>query len=396
MLRARRWRGCAAFLLAIAPLACPGQQTPVTTGVTLYITSPLTLPYGQPVDGYAQVVTAAITNLSGTITFYDGSTVLCVLPIAPSASCPANVGSGFAVGTHVLSAAYSGDSGHQPSTSNTVTVTVVPDVTSVTLSSSANPVPAGQPVTLAAGVSANGGPVGAGTVSFADGSSVLGIASLGADGTAAMTLSNLAPGTHTILATYAPTPQFAGSTSAPLVQVVQPAPSTPGPTAGYSISAAATSVVPGDAVSIPVTVTAQGGFNEAVQLSCGPLPDGVTCHFAGATLPPGGGTTTLQLSTLAPGPCGANVSYTGTLAAGTGKWLPALLTALTVLLMVRRRRMLPLLAAALCLALSGLSGCGACTDLGTRPGSYTVTLQGVSTGPAARQVTTRLPLTVAY
>ncbi len=69
------------------------------------------------VNGSAQVTSSDGSLATGTITFYDGTTNICTIPVAPSASCPASAGANFAVGTHVLTAVYSGDTTHLGSTS---------------------------------------------------------------------------------------------------------------------------------------------------------------------------------------------------------------------------------------------------------------------------------------
>ncbi len=60
----------------------------------------------------------------------------------------------------------------------------------------------------------------------------------------------------------------------------------------------------------------------------------------------------------------------------------------------RRRKMLVGTIFALLLSLCGLSllsGCGACTDLGTKPGVYSFTVVGTASGEVEMQ---KIPLTV--
>jgi hypothetical protein len=68
-----------------------------------------------------------------------------------------------------------------------------------------------------------------------------------------------------------------------------------------------------------------------------------------------------------------------------------------LLLCVPRRRtsirpLLSLLLAALTLA--SLSGCGNCTDLGTRPGTYTIQITGTSIGDTPTTISQKLTVTV--
>jgi hypothetical protein len=160
----------------------PAATSPVVTNVVLTITSPTTMYYGQTVDGSAQVSSTDGSTLSGTITFYDGATSICVLAIAPAASCPASAGEGFATGTHNLTAVYSGDTTHAASTSNDATIIVLKDTTAAVLTASSNPATAGQNITLTATIQgAHATPTG--NVTFYDGTSLLATSVLNANGT---------------------------------------------------------------------------------------------------------------------------------------------------------------------------------------------------------------------
>ncbi len=95
--------------------------------------------------------------------------------------------------------------------------------TSSTLTSSLNPSNYGQSVILTAAVSASSG-TPTGNVVFTDTSTstTLGSATL-VSGTASISVSSLAAGTHSITATYQGSPTFAASTSTPLTQTVNAA-----------------------------------------------------------------------------------------------------------------------------------------------------------------------------
>ncbi|WP_280695029.1 Ig-like domain-containing protein, partial [Kitasatospora sp. GAS204B] len=104
------------------------------------------------------------------------------------------------VGSHTIEADYAGDTNSATST-GTVTQTVTQQATSTTVSSSHSPSSYGQSVTFTALVAANTTP--GGTVTFKDGTTVLGTATLDATGKATFTTSTLTVGTHTIEADYA-------------------------------------------------------------------------------------------------------------------------------------------------------------------------------------------------
>ena len=103
-------------------------------------------------------------------------------------------------------------------TGNDVVVTALA-VPSCTISSSANPAPAGASIVLTAHVrSSLGQPTG--LVSFVEGTATLGTTALDSNGDAAITVV-LAPGSHSIVAKYAGAAPFGPSVSSPLIQTVQ-------------------------------------------------------------------------------------------------------------------------------------------------------------------------------
>ncbi len=95
--------------------------------------------------------------------------------------------------------------------------------TTTTLSSSENPAAVGDTVTFTAGVQSSasgGGPAMTGTVTFYDGSTVLGSASIGMSGSASLQVSSLLVGDHSITAVYSGDSVYPGSTSAALDETV--------------------------------------------------------------------------------------------------------------------------------------------------------------------------------
>jgi hypothetical protein len=103
--------------------AAPGYtQTPTTTTTTL-TTSKSSITFGDPVLFTATVTpTSGPGTPTGSVTFSDGSTQLGTVTLS---SGGANLStSTLAVGAHSITAAYSGNSSFQASTSNTVSVTV--------------------------------------------------------------------------------------------------------------------------------------------------------------------------------------------------------------------------------------------------------------------------------
>jgi Bacterial Ig-like domain (group 3)/FG-GAP-like repeat/FG-GAP repeat len=353
--------------------------TIVPTTTVLTMATPLTITFGQAVNGTAQVTASDGSALTGTISFFDGTTNLCTVVVAPTAGCAASSGAAFAVGSHVLTAVYSGDATHLPSTSAPVTVVVVALATKVQtttmLTSSLDPATSGQSVTFTANVVAAGSTaMPTGVVTFLDGSTVLGTKTLVGSGVASFSLSSLSVGSHAITASYSGDANSVASVSGVLMETVN---GTAAVANGFSVSVTgAATVGVGSVANLQVTVAPQTGYMQPVQLSCADLPSESACTFVAHTIPAGGGTTTLQLSVMAPSSCSVS---SGTQSAG----LPfggMTVAALIVLFVPGKGRRIRGLVVAL-IALGGmatLSGCGACTDLGTKPGSYTIRVIGTS------------------
>src|SRR5439155_1751631 len=129
------------------------------------------------------------------------------------------------VGAHRLTAVYGGDANDTASTSAAWPMTVAPASTAVALTASASSQTFGQAVTFTATVSAAnpGSGTPGGSVTFRDGSGVLGTAALDGSGVATLTPGafTLAVGAHTIKASYGGDATHAAGSSAPLTEMVQ-------------------------------------------------------------------------------------------------------------------------------------------------------------------------------
>lgn len=172
---------------------------------------------GQPVSFTATIVAAGA--LSGTITFKEGATVL------GTATVISKVGSfttsSLAIGTHLITATYSGDASFAGSTSNTVSQVVNKATTTLTLGGNPNPSALGQAVTFAASVTAApAAGIPTGTVSFFDGGGALGTVPV-ANGLASISVSTLTVGSHLITASYSGDASFKAAASNLFTQTVQ-------------------------------------------------------------------------------------------------------------------------------------------------------------------------------
>jgi len=386
------------LFICIGPtVACPstGAINPPPT----YIAA-LQMLFGQTWNGTMDAFANGGSLLTGTISLmddYNGVTsTLCTLQVSSGGACSPSVGTtvGTGVGVHILTAAYSGDTNHTASSSQMVTITVLQDTTTATLAGAPNPSPAGQPVTFTATLTGNAAaPMG--TVTFAETfppTSVvqpLGTATLvpgaGLSSTATLTTSALPLGTDTITASYAATTDFAAATATTTETI------TPSLAGSFTLTMIPNpvGVEVGFGNLLSVTVTPASGFSQAVNLACGALPTEMTCLFPNATIAAGGGPVTLILQTTAPHSCRTNTPYFegenggfGGRIFGRGGFaaLPAL-AGLIALFVPGRRRWLRLLVALI--AVTGamqMSGCGNCTDLGTRPATYTIQVTGTAAG----------------
>jgi hypothetical protein len=164
------------------------------------------------------VVPSAGGTVTGTVTFLDGTTSL------GTATVSSNIAqlslSTLPVGSHSITAKYSGDGNFTASTSSAVTQTVNQATTTTTVASNLNPATFGQSVTFTVTVQPSAGGMPTGSVTLVDGSTSLGTSSLSSGGTAQFTVGGLSAGSHSITATYGGDANFAASMSAALVETV--------------------------------------------------------------------------------------------------------------------------------------------------------------------------------
>jgi hypothetical protein len=381
---------------------CPVTGAPMGT---LPVVPSLSMTYGEVYNGTESILDTNGTAFAGTGTlkFYQDGVLLCTLQASSTTPCNANVGTGTPAGTHVYYSVYSGDPNYIGSTSPTVTITVTRDTPAVTVTSSLNPAPSGQAVTLTATLLGANAPLGTalspvglylpatGTVVFMNGSTTLCSSTLTADSsnifsTATCTTSTLPVGTDQITVSYAGDTNFL-----PAIPGSFPETITKVNAADFTVSATPNpaSVGVGYAALLTVMVTANNGFAEGVNLTCGSLPNEATCTFAPAAIPSGGGTSMLIVLTTAPHSCGTTEPY---FLGGNGGGphlapfaLPALAGLVAFLIPGKRRWLRALMALIVVAGITQMTGCGNCTDLGTRPATYTFQVIGTSTGTGVVQ-----------
>ena len=366
----------------------------------------LTMYYGQDFNGVTQASANDGSTITGTIAFndvYNGvlQPTLCTLAAGQPGACPPSVGTtlGTSPGTNVFTSVYSGDATHTGSASPAVTINVVPDLVTATISSSLNPATQTQPITFSANFTGNfAAPTG--IVSFYLGTPATGTLlgatpavnpGSGLNSSAQLVIRSLAPGTYTITAVLAGSPEF-NSASATLTEIVT--------FPSFTLAVTPTAVIGfiGDTTALEATITAQNAFTFNVNLSCGNLPSEASCTFIPPTIS-GHGSSTLIVSITAPHTCGTTQPYfTGSIRGGplVPFALPALAGLAAICLPGRRRWLRALVVLAVAAAALQMTGCGTCTDLGTRPGTYTFDVIATfpGSGPTAPPETQSVPVTI--
>src|SRR5262249_34097488 len=200
-----------------------GQAAGVATTTTLR-TSTATAVFGQSVTLTASVSSAAGTPTGGFVTFRAGNSVLGTALV--DANGQATLTLPLGIGSTTLTASYTGTGNFANSTSAGVPLTVNRAATAVAVAPSVNTATTGQSVTFTATVSvlAPGMGLPSGTVTFKDGTVIVGTAQITPlTGKAMLTTSFAAAGGHTITATYSGDANFVGSLQTLTEQVNAPA-----------------------------------------------------------------------------------------------------------------------------------------------------------------------------
>jgi len=250
-----------------APLIETINQAPTSITFTSSL-NPAT--YGQAVTFVATVQPASGGAVTGTVTFFDGTTTLATAIVTNNNSQHNSASLTLANpqgGTHSITAIYTGDSNYAGSTSSALTETVNPANSAISLTSSQNPASFGQSVTLTAAVQPSvSGSLASGTVTFFDGANPLGGANLSND-SAQLNVSNLAQSVHSLTVKYNGDNNFSPSTSNALSQTISQASTTTTLASNLNPAAFGQSVT----------------FTVSVQPAAGGAPTGTVTLMDGAT-----------------------------------------------------------------------------------------------------------------
>lgn len=350
---------------AITTTTVTAAPSPAIVGATITFTATVvTTPAGGTPTG-TMTFTAAGPN--GTVALANANLAAGVATVS-SSTLPA--------GTYTITAAYAGDTNDAKSSGATSeTVGLIPTTTDLT-SATVNGADVLIAVVENSGVT---GPTPTGTVTFSNGATVIGKATLDANGVANLT-PNLASGNYTIVAKYGGDTSHSPSSS--------PSISITGVASNFTIT------VKPDTVSVPVTqnvvvqvtLTSISGFADTIDLGCAGLPPGVNCHFSSIGLPvSANGTATTQLAIDTNNPLGGGVTAMSRQSGSQGISLAGLLLPFSLLLGCVvwrfRRRHAGLLSTVLLLVLGGgallATGCSGFTQSYATPGTYTIQVIGV-------------------
>jgi uncharacterized repeat protein (TIGR03803 family) len=224
------------------------ELSPVRQAATVALAADNTAPaFGQPVTFTATVSPPSAT---GTVTFYDGATVLGTGTLNGSGVATLTT-SGLPAGAGTVTAIYGGDQVEVGATSAGLPVTVGSASTTTAVTASANPAEFGHGVTFTASVtSATGAPVGSGFVQFSvDGHALGGPVAVSNGVAVSPSVSSLAIGPHAVTAAYSDASgEFLASTGTLTGESVLDFTST-------ALSASTSSSAFGQSVTFTATVT---------------------------------------------------------------------------------------------------------------------------------------------
>ena len=270
--------------------------TGLTPTATVLAASPNPAVVGQSVTFTATVTPTPTGNPAGTVSFYNGNALLDTATVNSSGVATFTT-SALGFGSNLISAVYSGNATFTTSTSPPLTEMITKTPTTTALTVSPNLAVAGQVVTFTATVAPIPAGATSGTISFYNGSTLLGTATVNSSGAATFTDSDLTSGTDTITAVYSGNPSFAGSTSTPMSLTV-------GNASVYTVTAPRTpfTVMGGGSVNVNVFVPPAGGaYNKLVTMSASGLPARAVATFSPSAVTPGvaGAPTVMTIRTAA-------------------------------------------------------------------------------------------------
>jgi Glycosyl hydrolases family 28/Bacterial Ig-like domain (group 3) len=282
----------------------------VTPGALASTTTALTALPASVAYGASSIFTAAVSSttsgtLTGQVQFLDGTKVLGSVPVSGGVATLTQALSG---GSHSITAVYSGDTNFATSTSAAAAVVVNAAASATGLVAAPTTLTVGGSSVLTAAVTGIvGGAVPTGAVTFYDGTTSVGVATLDGTGRASYTATFSAVGAHTLTATYAGDGNYGTSQAATLTVTVNGAATT------TALSASAATAAARSNVTLTATVASATGtpagtvtfMNGTVAVGTAALVNGVASFVAPVGAP---GTDTFTASYAAAGNFAASTS----------------------------------------------------------------------------------------
>jgi hypothetical protein len=273
----------------------------ISTTTTITVTQPTT-----STINYAQAVTVSITivpasNAGATPTgvvkiTVDGKLQSQTLPASGVVTVTLNP----AVGTHVVSASYSGDVNYA-SSSNSYSFTVLKAVTTTALTIAVGSAGANPTLTFTANVTSATATGETGTVSFYSGATLLpastvNVTNTPTGATASYTTQTTVFSPYSFTAVYSGDSNFSGSTSTTVTPSQDYTVVAICPTSGVSISSSTTTtstascmtVPQGGVGTLPTIITPLYNYSGTIMATCSGLPTNSICRFLPTSLPLGG------------------------------------------------------------------------------------------------------------
>lgn len=327
---------------------------------------PVTILYGQPIPPLTGTMSGLLPRDSGSL----------------NASFAAQATSASSAAKYPISVSIVGSAARNYAiTTMPGDVTISPAPTVLSLLPSAPSVVSGAPLTLTAHVGSTIAGTPTGMLVLKDGEAAL-LSSMAADGNAVFTARPLAPGLHTLTATYAGNNNFLPSTSTAAVIDVTPAPAN-SPDFGLTSAGATTQTIPsGESASFNFGVKIQGStLASPIALSATGVPAFATASFSPAYLPPGATPNTFVLTINTAQGSALNRNK------GTALLFVCLCVPLSIGFRPRSRRKVALRLVLILSASSLLfcSGCGSRINMGSQSATpakaYIITVTGTATSP---------------
>jgi len=203
----------------------------------------------------------------------DGTNTLGSVAVS-SSGVAAYTTSSLTLGTHNITAVYGGDANDTGSTSAALAETVTAYGTQTSLAASSTSLNTDQELTLLTTTTTTSGGAVTGTITYMNGTTTLGSATVGENGTATLSI-NPAAGSYSITAHYSGDALNAPSVSnAVTVTVSQATEFT------IALNPTTLSIPTTQSAGLTINLGSQDGFTDKIALGCGSLPYSVTCNFS--------------------------------------------------------------------------------------------------------------------